>query len=77
MSYVTVDTLFESRIADFARMRFEAEKIPVLMNGMGEAQLFGAATLGGIRVEVPEEFAERAVVILKEVKEDLSADKDT
>ena len=77
MSYVTVDTLFESRIAEFARMKFEAEGIPVLMNGMGEAQLFGAAILGGIRVEVPEEFAEKAVAILKEVKEDLGADKDT
>lgn len=77
MNYVTVDTLFELRIADFARMKFEAEGIPVLMNAMGQAQLFGAATLGGIRVEVPEEFAERAVAILKEVKEDLDTAKDT
>jgi putative signal transducing protein len=74
MSFVTVDTLFEVRIAEFARMKFEAEGIPVLMNSMGQAQLFGAPTLGGIRVEVPAEFAERAVAILKEVKHDLGAD---
>ena len=77
MSLVIVDTLFDLRIAEFARMKFEAEGIPVLMNSMGQAQIFGTATMGGIRVEVPEEFAERAAAVLKEVKEDLGAGKDT
>ena len=77
MSFVTVDTLYELPLAEFVRMRFEAEGIPVLMNSMGQAQLFGAATLRGIRVEVPEELAQRALAILNEVRRDLDAGKDT
>ena len=77
MSFVTIDTLFELPIAEFARMRFESEGIPVLMNSMGQAQLFAPGALMGIRVEVPEEFAEKAAAILKQVKNELRADKDT
>jgi Putative prokaryotic signal transducing protein len=77
MSFVVVDTLYEVPLAEFARMKFEAEGIPVLMNSMGQARLFGPAALGGIRVEVPEEFAERAAAILKEVREELDGSKDT
>jgi len=58
-------------------MRFEAEGIPVLMNSMGQAQLFGAATLRGIRVEVPEEYAQKALAILNEVRKDLNGTNDT
>jgi hypothetical protein len=74
MSYVTVETLHDLRVAEFARMKFEAEGIPVLMNSMGLAQLFGELVFGGIRVEVPEEYAERAAALLEEVKQDLAAD---
>lgn len=74
MGLVTVETLFDLKLAEFARMRFEAEGIPVLMNSMGLAQLFGATTFGGIRVEVPEEYAESAAAILKQVKKELEAD---
>lgn len=77
MSFVTVDILYELPIAEFARMKFEAEGIPVLMNSMDQARLFGANTLGGIRVEVPEEYAQRALAILNEVRSDLSDGKDT
>jgi len=67
MSSVTVDTLFEMRIADFARMKFEAEGIPVLMNATGQALLFWTAIMGGVRVEMPEEFAYRAAAVIHEV----------
>jgi putative signal transducing protein len=77
MSFVTVDTIYEVPLAEFARMKFEAEGIPVLMNSMGQAQLFGAGALGGIRVEVPEAFAERAAAILKEVRKELDGSRDT
>jgi len=72
MSFVTVDTLFDVRLAEFAQMKFEAEGIPVLMNSLGQAQL-GIPTFTGIRVEVPEGYAERAAAILKQVKKDLDA----
>jgi len=74
MSFVAIDTLSDVSLAEFVRMRFEAEGIPVLMNSMGQAQLAGWA-FGGIRVEVPEEFAQRAAEILKQVKEDLRGSK--
>ena len=77
MSFVTVDTLYDLPLAEFARMKFEAEGIPVLMNSMGQAQLLGGATLRGIRVEVPEEYAQRALAILNEVRKDLNGGKDT
>jgi hypothetical protein len=73
MSYVAVETLFEVRLAEFVQMRFEAEGIPVLMHSIGQAQLFGGPTFGGIRVEVPEEYAVKAADILKQVKRDLDA----
>jgi len=76
MSFVTVDTLYEVSLAEFARMQFEAEGIPVLMNSLGQAQL-GVPTFGGIRVEVPEEYAERAAEILRQLKKDLGASNDT
>lgn len=77
MSFVAVDTLYDLALAEFARMKFEAEGIPVLMNSMGQARLFGAGALAGIRVEVPEEFSERALAILKEVKKELDGSKNT
>ena len=73
MGFVTVQTLHDLRLAEFARMRFEAEGIPVLMNSMGLAQLLGEIAFGGIRVEVPQEYAERAAAVLAEVKRDLAA----
>jgi hypothetical protein len=73
MSYVVVETLHDLRLAEFARMKFEVEGIPALMNSMGLAQLFGELLFGGIRVEVPEEYAARAAVLLAEVKSDLAA----
>jgi hypothetical protein len=76
VSFVTIDTLFEVRLAEFAQMKFEAEGIPVLMNSLGQAQL-GIPTFVGIRVEVPEEYAEQAAEILKQVKKDLGASNDT
>jgi hypothetical protein len=72
MSLVTVETLYDEKIAEFARMKFEAEGIPVLMHSMGQASLWGASTLVGIRVQVPEEFAERATIVLKQLREDLN-----
>jgi hypothetical protein len=72
MSLVTVETLFEISFAEFARMKLEAEGIPVLMHSMGQASLWGASTLGGIRVQVPKEFAERAAIVLKQLREDLN-----
>jgi len=77
MSFVTVDTLYELGLAEFARMKFEAEGIPVLMSSMDEARLRGGATLRGIRVEVPEEYAQRALAVLREVRRDLDGGKDT
>jgi hypothetical protein len=73
MSFVTIDTLSDAGLAQFAQMRFEAEGIPVLMNSMGQAQLGFSPIVGGIRVEVPEEYAEQAIAILRQVKEDLGA----
>jgi hypothetical protein len=73
MSFVTIDTLSDVRLAEFAQMKFEAEGIPVLMNSMGQARLGFAPIVGGIRVEVPEEYAEKATAILKQVKKDLDA----
>ena len=70
MSFVTIDTLLSVRLAEFVQMRFEAEGIPVLMNSMGQAQL-GYLPIEGVRVEVPEEYAERAADILDQVKKDL------
>ena len=55
-------------------MKFEAEGIPMLMNSMGLARLIGEFPFGGIRVEVPQEYAKRAAVVLPEVKRDLAAD---
>lgn len=75
MSYVTVETLHDLRLAQFARMKFEAEGIPVLMNSMGLAQLFGEIAPGGIRIEVPQEYAARAAAVLAEVRRDLAADE--
>lgn len=77
MSFVAIETLYDLTLAEFVRMKFEAEGIPVLMNSMGQARIFGAGALAGVRVEVPEEFAERAVAILKEVKKELDGNKDT
>jgi Ni,Fe-hydrogenase III large subunit len=77
MSLVTVDTLFDERIAEFARMRLEAEGIPVLLHSMGQALMFGAILLGGVRIQVPEDCAERARVLLKQLKEDLDGGSDT
>lgn len=58
-------------------MKFEAEGIPVLLHSMGQAPLQGWGASGGIRVEVPEEYDQRAVALLKEVKQDLDAKTDT
>lgn len=71
MSFVTIDILPNVRLAEFVQMRFEAEGIPVLMNSLGQAQLGWAS--GGVRVEVPEEFAEQAAEILKQVKDDFGS----
>jgi hypothetical protein len=35
--------------------------------------LLGWGASGGIRVEVPEEYAEQAIAILRQVKKDLDA----
>jgi len=71
MSLVTVETLYDERIAEFARMRLEAEGIPVFLHSMGQALMFGASILGGVRVQVPEEYAKEAGILLKQLKEDL------
>ena len=72
MSLVTVETLYDERIAELARMRLEAESIPVFLHSMGQAMMFGGASiLGGVRVQVPEECAKEAGILLKQLKEDL------
>jgi hypothetical protein len=54
-------------------MSFEAEGVPVLMHSMGQAQLGVPTMFGGIRIEVPEEYAKRAADIFEQVKKDLDA----
>ena len=71
MSLVTVETLYDERIAELVRMRLEAEGIPVFLHSMGQALMFGAYILGGVRVQVPEECAKEARILLKQLKEDL------
>jgi len=67
MSLVTVGTLYDEKIAELARMRLEAEGIPVLLHSMAQAMMFGGASiLGGVRVQVPEECAEGGRVKLIE-----------
>ena len=73
MSFVIIDTLSDIRLAQFVQMKFEAEGIPVLMNSMGQALLGFSPITGGVRVEVPEEYAEKATAILRRVKKDLDA----
>jgi hypothetical protein len=71
MSLVTVETLYDERIAELVRMRFEAEGIPVFLHSMSQAMMFGAYILGGVRVQVPEECVKEADILLKQLKEDL------
>lgn len=72
MSLVTVETLYDARIAELVRMRLEAEGIPVLLHSMGQAMMFGGASImGGVRVQVPGEWAKEAGILLKQLKEDL------
>jgi hypothetical protein len=73
MSLVTVETLYDAKIAELARMRLEAEGIPVLLHSMSQAMMFGGGSVfGGIRVQVPEEHVKEAGILLKQLKEDLS-----
>ena len=71
MSLVTVETLYDEKIAELVRMRLEAEGIPVFLHSMGQAKMFGAYILGGVRVQVPEECVEETDILLKQLKEDL------
>jgi Putative prokaryotic signal transducing protein len=72
MSLVTVETLYDAGIAELARMRLEAEGIPVLLHSMGQAMMFGGAPImGGVRVQVPEGYVKEADILLKQLKEDL------
>ena len=71
MSLVTVETLYDERIAELVRMRLEAEGIPVFLHSMAQALMFGAYILGGVRVQVPEECVKEADILLKQLKEDL------
>ncbi len=73
MSLVTVAAYREPHGAQIARATLEAEGIPAFVsqeNLVGLNWIWSYA-LGGVKVQVPEEFAERAVTVLTE---DRSAD---
>jgi len=76
VSLVTVAAYREPHGAHIARATLEAEGIPAFVSGenlVGVNWLWSQA-LGGVRVRVPAELAERAVAILTE---DRSADLDS
>jgi hypothetical protein len=72
-----VPSTFKHRIAARQRaLRFRG-RIDLLIPSLIPYPLFGAATLRGIRVEVPEEYAQKALAILNEVRKDLNGTNDT
>ena len=69
--WVTVLRVFEPAEADLFRSRLEAARIPVQVKNIGPALAIAGYGLavGGILVQVPAEYEEEALAILKN-KED-------
>ena len=71
---ITVARFFSLQSAEMARMALDSSAIPVFLHSEGLASLTAASYLGGVGVEVPEQFAEDARAILKQLAKDLGGE---
>jgi hypothetical protein len=65
--WITVATYWQSEEAHLARIRLESEDIPCVIQDeqLGALGTFFASMIGGIKVQVPAEDAERASRLLE------------
>lgn len=68
MELVTVEHFLDFNLAQIARMMLEAEGIPVLLHSAGHASLIGGLAVGGIRLQVPQEYEDRARGMLAQLQ---------
>lgn len=66
---VTVEHFLDLGLAEIARMMLEAEGIPVLLHSAGHASLIGALAVGGIRLQVPQEYEAKARDLLAQLQQ--------
>ena len=71
---VAVARFFSIQSVEIARMALDASGIPVFVPSEGFARLTAADYLGGIGIEVPEECAEDARAILRQLAKDLGGE---
>ncbi len=69
--FVAVGAYSKPWEADIARATLEAAEIPVIMKDDNTVSMnwFYSNAIGGVRLEVPEEFAEQAVKLLSTIAE--------
>lgn len=72
MSLVTLKRYLDSNAAEIARMKLEAEGIPVHLASAGFVALTGLANaLGGVELQVPAACEREARTILGQLEQDL------
>jgi hypothetical protein len=75
MKMQTVETYFDIGLAEIARMMLEAEGIPVLLHSAGHASLIGGLAVGGIRLQVPGEYEDKARRLLAQLQNGAGGDE--
>jgi hypothetical protein len=75
MEMQTVETYFDVGLAEIARMMLEAEGIPVLLHSAGHASLIGGLAVGGIRLQVPSEYEDKARRLLAQLQNGAGGDE--
>ncbi|HVL75557.1 MAG TPA: DUF2007 domain-containing protein [Noviherbaspirillum sp.] len=66
---MTIEQFIDVGLAEIARMMLEAEGIPVLLHSAAHASLIGGLAVGGIRLQVPREYAPKAREILRQLND--------
>lgn len=66
MTMITIDRYLDLTAAEIARMRLEAEGVPVLLHAAGHASLMGGLAVGGILLQVPAEYEDKARSLLQQ-----------
>ena len=75
MGLVTIHVYHDLQPATLAKMKLESEGIPAHIPSAGMIRMTGLINvLGGVRLQVAENFSEKASNIIKEFNEELGFD---
>jgi hypothetical protein len=76
MSLVTIYTYNDIQPATLAKMKLESEGIEAHIHSSDMARMTGIATaLGGLKIQVPINIAEKATEIINQFNKDLEIEK--